>query len=147
MDAKVEEYEQLRIVNWNLRQKASRAEKLEGVVSELREALEDARVDQTDCSMESKAVSHSLNDLQEKLEFERQSKEDLMTKLFETESELEIKQQQLSRLPTLQAQLKKLVDEREELQAQFDKVEAELEGKERQMTDRKSTRLNSSHVD
>ena len=142
MDAKVEEYEQLRIVNWNLRQKASRAEKLEGVVSELREALDDARAEHTDRSMESKATGRSVIDLQEKLDLERRAKEDLMTKLFETESELEIKQQQLSRLPALQAQLKQLVDEREELQARFDEVELELERKDKsRASDMSSERL------
>jgi chromosome segregation ATPase len=145
MDAKVEEYEQVKTLNWNLRQKASRVEKMESVIAELRAALETTETEKATRSVESTAEGSSvLVGMQSQLAFERRAKDDLMTKLIDTQAELEIKEHQLSRLPTLQYQLKQLVDEREELKAQFGRVEAELDGKYKQVdlsSDRNTERV------
>jgi chromosome segregation ATPase len=89
--------------------------------------------------------SSALMNLRSQLEVERKAKEDLMTKLVDTEAELEIKQHQLSRLPALQTQLKLLVDEREDLQRQLSRLESEQKHKEAQISS-SSDHVNVSRV-
>lgn len=136
MDAKVEEFERLKLLHWNLRQKAARIDKLESTIDDLQGALSKAVAEKNENEKSyelSVANASVVKELEGKLEAECKGNEDLRAKLAEIEADLEIKEHQLTRLPGLQAQLKQLIDGREELQSQLCHVEAELERKDKEI--------------
>jgi chromosome segregation ATPase len=89
---------------------------------ELKRLYDDRYELQKNCSV--------VRELEEKLAEAQMAKAELMDKLLDFETDVELKKCQLSRLPVLEIQLKELLEGREELQAQLGRVEAELERKE-----------------
>lgn len=121
-------------LNETLRQKLSRMDSLENTIADLRNALTLSEDDKAKQSFELNSVkTGQLRDLHEKLDSERVTNEELKRKLADMESDLTTKDNQLQRLPELQAQMKQLIDGREELQSHFVRVEAELERKDTQI--------------
>jgi chromosome segregation ATPase len=109
-------------------------------IRQLEEALAKANDENVDQSFELKRLYDDrfelqkncsvVRDLEEKLAEAQLAKAELMDKLLDFETDMELKKCQVSRLPILETQLKELLEGREELQAQIGRAEAELERKE-----------------
>ena len=98
MDAKVEEFEKIKVHSWNLRQKASRVDKLEKNVADLQAVLVRAQSDNAEHSHALRgksdvadAAAKAIKRLEQELDDERRASEELKSELITIKSELEIK--------------------------------------------------------